>query len=389
LEIVMQRTSFAVGTVAALAVLASAHAQNFVHFESPHVHPLELTPDGQRLVAVNTVDARIEVFDVLAGAPYLRRVGSVSVGLEPVSVRARSATEVWVVNHVSDSISVVDLNTMSVTATLLTGDEPCDVVFAGKAGRAFVTASQLNRVEVYTPANLAAAPTLIPIAGEDPRALATDGTYVYAAIFESGNDTTVIPETRVSTASMNPYAGDPNPPPNAGSAFSPPLTAGLPTPPRAGMIVRRDSAGTWRDVNNANWNAAVTWNVQSNDVAVINANSLATSYAKGFMTTPMALGMMPDGRVIAVGTEAKNEVRFEPVLRGVFIRSEAAVLPVAGANTTSRGDLNPHLAYTSGNIPIVQRLLSLGDPRGVVVSSNGSRAYATGMGSSNIVAFSP
>jgi YVTN family beta-propeller protein len=363
-------------------------AQSFVHFESPHVHPLELTPDGSRVLAVNTVDARLEVFDVLPSAPYLRLVGSIGVGLEPVSVRARGNGEAWVVNHISDSISIVDLGTMSVKATLLTGDEPCDVVFAGTAQRAFVTASQVNRVEVYNPASLATAPTILNIAGEDPRALVTDGTYVYAAIFECGNDTTVIPETRVSTASMNPYAGDPNPPPNAGTGFSPPLTPGLPPSPRAGLIVRKDAAGVWRDVNNANWNPAVTWNLHGNDVAVIQANTLATTYAKGFMTTPMALGMAPDGRVIAVGTEAKNEVRFESNLRSRFIRSEVAVLPAAGAVTSARADLNPHLSYAQTTVPPLQRMLSIGDPRGVAVSADGTRAYATGLGSSNIVSFS-
>ena len=380
-----------------LVVLATAlssaplHAQTgsaFVHFESPHVHPLELTPDGTRVLAVNTVDARLEVFDVLPSAPFLRHAGSVVVGLEPVTVRARGNGEAWVVNHISDSISVVDLATLSVKATLLTGDEPCDVVFAGARERAFVTVSQLNRIEVYNPASLVSAPTVINIAGEDPRALVTDGTFVYAAIFECGNDSTVIPETRVSTASMNPYPGDPNPPPNAGNAFSPPLTPGLPPSPRAGLIVRKDAAGVWRDVNNANWNSAVTWNLNGNDVAVINANTLGTTYAKGFMTTPMALGMAPDGRVIAVGTEARNEVRFESNLRSRFIRSEVAVLPAAGALTSARGDLNPHLNDAQSTIPPLQRMLSIGDPRGVAVSADGSRAYATGLGSSNLVAFS-
>ncbi|MFM7809064.1 MAG: hypothetical protein ACKPEA_14230, partial [Planctomycetota bacterium] len=316
---------------------AKVVAQNFVHFESPHVHPIELTPNGSKLLAVNTAAGRLEVFDMLGSPAYLQRVGSIAVGMEPVSVRARSNTEAWVVNQISDSVSVVDLSSMSVTATLLTGDEPADVVFAGSPQKAFVSVSKMNRLEVFTPTSLATAPTLVPIAGEDPRALATDGTRVYAAIFECGNDSTILSATKVSSTA-NPYTGDPNPPPNAGTGFSPPLTAGLPTAPRAGLIVRRDSAGIWRDVNNANWNAAVSWNLQSNDVAVINANSLATTYAKGFMTTPMALGMMPDGRVLAVGTEAKNEVRFEPNLRGVFVRSEAALLPVGGATTTSRGD---------------------------------------------------
>lgn len=377
------------GLTALLIFCATSPAQNsFVHFESPHVHPLEMTPDGSKLVAVNTVDARVEVFDVLSFAPYLRHAGSIAVGVEPITVRARNSSELWVVNHVSDSISVIDLASMSVKATILTGDEPCDVVFAGARQRAFVTASQLNRVEVYNIANLAAAPTIVNIAGEDPRALVTDGTNVYAAIFESGNDSTVIPETRVSTAAMNPYPGDPNPPPNTASGFSPPQTPGLPVAPRAGMIVRKDAAGAWRDSAGTSWNAAVSWNLSGNDVAIINANTLATTYAKGFMTTPMALAMAADGRVVAVGTEAKNEVRFEPNLRGKFIRVEAAILAAGATATSSRGDLNPHIDYSQSNIPALQRLLSIGDPRGVVVSSDATRAYSTGLGSSNLVSFS-
>ena len=225
------------------------------------------------------------------------------------------------------------------------------------------------------------------MSGEDPRALATDGTRVYAAIAECGNDTTIIPEIVVSS-SVNPYAGDPNPPPNAGTGFSPPIAAGNPTAPRAGLIVRKDSAGVWRDSNNANWSAAVTWNVNGNDMAVINATSLAVTYAKGLMTTPTGIAMTPDGRVISVGTEAKNELRFEPNVKGIFVRSEAAILPAGGTLVSSRSDLNPHLTYTTSSIPLMQRMLAVGDPRGVVSSADGTRAYATGLGSSNIVSFS-
>ncbi len=379
---------FALSVLSTL-VLASApaFAQNFVHFESPPIHPLELTPDGERVVAVNTADARVEVFEVLESAPYLRHIGSISVGIEPVSVRARSNSEVWVVNHISDSVSIIDLDSMSVRATIQTGDEPCDVVFAGARQRAFVSVSQLNRLEVFNPTNLLAAPTLLPIAGEDPRALATDGVTVYAAIQECGNDTTIVAEPVVSS-SVNPYAGDPSPPPNAGTGFSPPLAAGLPASPRAGIIVRKDTAGVWRDVNNGNWSAAVSWNLSGNDVAVVNANSLAVQYAKGFMTTPQALAMTPTGGLIAVGTESKNEMRFEPKLKGIFARVEAAVLPTGSLTVSARSDLNPHLTYLTSNIAFLQRLQSVGDPRGVVVSADGTRAYTTGMGSSNIVAVS-
>ncbi len=78
------------------------------------MHPLELTQDGTRLLAVNTVDARLEIFALSNAAPYLTLIGSVPVGLDPVSVRARSATEAWIVNHVSDSVSIVDAADLAV-----------------------------------------------------------------------------------------------------------------------------------------------------------------------------------------------------------------------------------------------------------------------------------
>jgi len=126
------------------------HAQtdtDFVNWESAHVNPLALTPDNTTLLVVNTADATLEVFEFVDDLPVLR--DSIPVGLDPVSVRARSNTEAWVVNHVSDSISIVDLSSGTVTYTLQTEDEPADVVFAGDDNRAFVTASQANMVQVF------------------------------------------------------------------------------------------------------------------------------------------------------------------------------------------------------------------------------------------------
>jgi hypothetical protein len=94
----------------------------FTTFESGQVRPLALSPDGTRLFAVNTPDDRLEIFDVSGGG--FTHVGSVPVGLEPVAVAARSNTEVWVVNHLSDSISIVDVGTTPPTvARTLPGDE--------------------------------------------------------------------------------------------------------------------------------------------------------------------------------------------------------------------------------------------------------------------------
>src|SRR5262249_41992720 len=102
--------------------LAARPSAAFVTFESGQVRPLALSPDGSRLFAVNTPDDQLEIFDI--GAGTLTHAGSVPVGLEPVSVAARTNTEVWVVNHLSDSVSIVDLSLTPprVVRTLLVGD---------------------------------------------------------------------------------------------------------------------------------------------------------------------------------------------------------------------------------------------------------------------------
>ena len=93
--------------VCALLLPQSSLASFVTAFESGPVRPLALSPDGNTLLAVNTPDNRLEIFAVSGGA--LTHSASVPVGLEPVSVAARSNTEVWVVNHLSDSVSIVDI----------------------------------------------------------------------------------------------------------------------------------------------------------------------------------------------------------------------------------------------------------------------------------------
>ena len=125
-----------------LAVAAPASAQtSFLEFESGPVRPLALTPDGTRLLVCNIPDNRLEIFARLGGRPHARSPRCRS-GMEPVAVAARNNTEAWVVNHLSDSVSIVDLASTPprVTRTLLVGDEPRDIVFAGTGGnRAFIT----------------------------------------------------------------------------------------------------------------------------------------------------------------------------------------------------------------------------------------------------------
>lgn len=263
--------SLLLASLACATMLSTASAQTeFVNWESPHAHPLELSADGTHLYAVNTPDNRLEVFDARdAGIVPLM---SIPVGLDPVSVRAHSSQQVWVVNHVSDSISVVDVTTGNVVATLATDDEPCDLVFAGTPRMAYVSCQQANNVMVFDPRDFSKAPVRIAIDGQRPRALATspDGSRVYVAVFESGNATTVlgggIDENQIGTLNFPPNVvdevsgpwGGVNPPPNSGPVFEPAMTAGLPAPPGTSLIVRRNAVGQWFDDNGGDWTDLVS-----------------------------------------------------------------------------------------------------------------------------------
>src|SRR5215216_4672604 len=99
------RAAFAVKTPDSAS--AAAREKSFTAFESGQVRPLALSADGKLLFATNTPDNRLEILRVSRHG--LKWVASVPVGLEPVAVAERGCNEVWVVNHLSDSVSVVDV----------------------------------------------------------------------------------------------------------------------------------------------------------------------------------------------------------------------------------------------------------------------------------------
>src|SRR5262245_34072040 len=260
------------GVAALVMLLARAVAASFTTFESGQVRPLAVSPDGTRLFAVTTPDGQLEIF-AIGEAGELSHVAAVAVGLEPVAVAARTNDEVWVVNHLSDSVSIVDVGATPprVVRTLLTCDEPRDIVFAGPGtNRAFITTARRGQncplpanlitageeralVQVFDATNLGTTLEGVPLTtielfGDTPRALATDGNTVWAAVFHSGNQTTALNEGVVC---------------NGGSAaascniLGTTYPGGLPAPnrnqqnvlgPETGLIVKFNSAvSQWQD----------------------------------------------------------------------------------------------------------------------------------------------
>src|SRR5256885_11612917 len=136
------RRGFVLVWLAASAKVIAATLTNFVNFETAPVHPIALGPDGRTLAVCNLPDNRVEFFDVSTGVPA--PTGSVPVGLDPVTVRFASPNELWVINHISSTISIVDVPGRRIVATVETLAGPSDLVFAGTPRRAWVSCSRSN-----------------------------------------------------------------------------------------------------------------------------------------------------------------------------------------------------------------------------------------------------
>lgn len=299
---------------------------DFENFETAQVHPLRLAASGNQLYAVNTVEGRLALFDV-AGDGSLSFAGDVPVGLDPVSAAVRPGTnEVWVANHLSDSVSVVDATARTIIDTIQVGDEPNDVAFA--SGRAFVAlGGNQNRVNVYN-ASTRALLTTIDIFGDDPRALAVNasGTEVYAVVFESGNRTTTLFQQLVKTG------GGPPPP-------IPPRSGSLGPAPAVGLIVQFDAAsGKWKDEVADDWSNFVKFNLPDYDVFVIDASAGTPSISRrisGVGTTLFDVAVQPGtGELWVPNTEARNLVRFEPNLRGHLVQTRVSIVDPVGGGVT-------------------------------------------------------
>ena len=415
------RRSIHLAFAMALALASTVGAQSFVNFESGQTRPLAMSPDGTRLFAVNTPDNRLEIFDIDASG--LSRAGSVQVGLEPVAVAARNDGEVWVVNLLSDTVSIVDVASAPprVVKTILTCDEPRDIVFAGPGnGRAFVTTSrrgqncplnfELNTsgapraiVQVYDAAALDGTLETTPLAnlelfGDTPRALArsTDGNTVYAAVFNSGNQTTTIAEPTVCDggAAASPCG-----------AFGAP--GGLPAPnvnfenilgPEVGLIAKFDvGTGEWLDSIGRDWSGTVKFELPDLDVFAIDASAPVPAQTASFAHVGTVLFNMVtnpvSGKVYVSNTEARNEVRFEgpglafgtTTVQGRL--HEARITVLDGANVLPR-HLNKHIDYSQRPAPPGVKEKSLAQPLDMAVTSDGATLYVAAFGSSKIGVFS-
>jgi YVTN family beta-propeller protein len=164
-------------------------------FESPQADAIVLSPDGSRLYMALTTMGKVRVIDTAT----LSEVTTIDVGVDPVGLAVRpDGSELWVANHVSDSVSVVSLaagptlhqvidtiQAVDVPNLITDFDEPVGIAFANN-GKAYVSLSSRNQIAVVD-ANTYTVTSLIPINAQEPRAMAVRDGFLYVPVFESGN----------------------------------------------------------------------------------------------------------------------------------------------------------------------------------------------------------
>jgi len=181
------------GTGPALARASDTGRPSFL---SPHSNPILVV--GGLVFVTNTPNDTVDVLDAAQQA----LIAQIHVGIEPVGLALRpDGRELWVSNHVSDSVSVIDTDSTSATYLQVVAtvqdfdpqskatrfDEPVGIAFASDA-KAYVTLSSENQVAIVDVAARRVTGHL-DVTAQDPRALAVRGDRLYVAPFESGNGT--------------------------------------------------------------------------------------------------------------------------------------------------------------------------------------------------------
>ena len=177
-------------------------------FVSPHANPIAIS--GDQVFVVNTPSGTVDMIDVATQ----KLVHRIPVGVDPVSIAVRpDGREVWVSNHVSDSVSVIDndrnspayLNVIatiqefdSKRATMF--DEPVGIAFANN-DKAYVALSSENQIAVVDVTTRKVTKRL-KIPAQDPRAIKVRDGKLYVIPFESNN------KTQLSGGSKDKIDGD-------------------------------------------------------------------------------------------------------------------------------------------------------------------------------------
>lgn len=375
--------------------------REYVLFESDPVRPVALSHNGDFLFVANIPDSHVEVFAI---TPFgLSFYQSLPVGLEPVALAvSKDDKELWVVNHLSDSVSIIDISTYPfyTKQTLLVGDEPRDIVFAGSSeNKAFITAAHrgqnlISDPQLYSPGvaradvwvfeqdsqQQARLINVVSLFGDTPRALAVsnDKSSVYAAVFKSGSRTTTLPPASINQT--------PKPPPL--------ISADGITQPESGLIVKFNGIH-WVDELQRSYDNKVSLNLPDYDAFEIDANAPQPSEINKITSVGTVLFNMAvhpqSGDILVSNLESRNHIRFEgkPLSNRTTVRGHLAnnQISIIESSSITKIHLNKHLDFNKESGDENDRRLSLSLPMQMVFNEDGSELFLVAFGSNKIARY--
>lgn len=355
------------------------------NFESGPVNSLLRV--GDRLLVLNTPDQRVEVYRIeVAAGPSANTGGAttaiggggggsasgpaggsgatnpvasrapgvhllfeqaVFTGLEPVAmaIHPQAPKRLFVANHVSDTVSVVDLDSLQVVATLPAGDEPQGLGVAN--GRLFVTAARapaapptpgatdpgvlINHVvTVFDASPPFAFLKTIPIDAWKPRDLTVIDNTVYVIAQNSGNRTRILDENHTKPLGLTQVVADSF---DGGPFAVNPILTMPQLDPLLGFARGWYLPLTGRIVHDTEYPAVLS-ELPDRDIVAIDAVGLAVLpiATRGVGTNLFDIERNPfTGELWVSGTDARNRLRFEPRLRGVAVKNQLAIVPPSRA----------------------------------------------------------
>jgi len=369
--------TFAADPASAARARTTHEAVGFQLFESPQVNPLVLNEAGTRLYVANTTSNSVSVIDTSTNTLIV----TTAVGLDPVSLAVRpTANELWVSNHISDTVSIIDIAPGSPTENRVIDtiqalnangvtefDEPVGIAFTPAGDKAYVALSSRNQIAVINPATRAITARL-NVRAQDPRAIAVRNGLLFVAAFEGHNQT----ETGVCPTENNNNAQ---------------CTLGL---------TDVQTFATNPNIPGEQKNIVVDTANPDRDLFVFRTDTdIEVTTVSGIGTLLYGLTVSSTGRVFITQTDARNSVNgiVSPVASRQDVNGDGKVNLKDLANRLFTNEIGATTCTTAGCGAVTITDLegasptpstALATPYGVAISGDDSTLVVTAMGSSRV-----
>jgi cytochrome c peroxidase len=162
----------------------------------------------------------------------------------------------------------------------------------------------------------------------------------------------------------------------------------LPKAPETGLIVKWNGSAWADEKGNGKWSQFIPYTLADVDLVVIDAAGPVPAIQKEVRAIGTQIGNAAldaaTNRLYVVNTEAHNEIRFEPNLRGRFLSTRVSVINLAAETASAAAvDLNPHINFDAPEGSDAERRASIALPADIARSNDGT-LYVAATGSARV-----